>query len=292
MSWQFGLVLSYIAVVAQALWQRAYSQKSELPESFPPAISYMLAVTPLGIVVGLTMNHHVLWTPWLGVLLALEGVLIGAFNWLSFMAIKRLPIAQFQLIFQSYAVVTIVLGWVLLHETLNVPQIIGGVLLLAAAVIATQTPVAQPGDKPRASRKPAIILAVLSAFGLGAGLVVEKAALHYMDIGAYFIFGFGTQTIALMLLALRDVKKGVFSKIRPRDVRRSFIMGVISVVVGFLYIFVIKRSNNVSLITALEAFGLPLIVLASYIILKERENTKRLFAAAALGCIGIIVTAL
>lgn len=292
MNWQIALVLWYATSVGQSLWQRVYSQKSELPETFPPALSYLLAVTPLGVIVGLSIGHHVHWSAWVLTLLAIEGAFIGLFNWLMFVAIKRLPVATFQLIFQSYAVVTIVLGWVLLHETLSAPQVVGAVLLLAAAVVATQTPVTKGSAQPKSHRTKAIILATLAAVALGIGLVTEKAALKYMDIGAYFIFGFATQTLALTLLAVKDFRPSVIKQIRAHDLKRSFIMGTLSALVGFFYIYAIRHSNNISLITALGAFSLPLVVLASYVILKERENTKRLAIASALGCIGIIITAL
>jgi len=292
MNWQVALVLWYLACVGQALWQRTYAQKSELPETSPPALSYVLAVAPLGIVVGLSSSHHVDWSGWLLFLLVVEGIFIGAFNWLMFVAIRRLPVATFQLVFQTYAVVTIALGWILLRETLTTPQLAGGVLLLIAAAVATQAPVAAVNGAPKNHHTRAIILTLLAAVTLGIGLVTEKAALQYMDIGAYFIFGFATQTLALIALAGKDMRRKALGRIRQHDLKRSFIMGAFSALVGFFYIYAIQHSNNISLITVLGAFSLPLIVLASYIFLRERENTRRMTIAATLGCLGIIVTAL
>src|SRR6187402_1931086 len=119
MSWQVALALFYLTVIAQALLQRSYSQRSKLPESFPPAISYLIGVTPLGIIVGLFLSHHVIWSWWLILLLAIEGIFIGLYNWLSFRAVKRLPLARFQTIYQSYEIVVILLGWMLLNERLS-----------------------------------------------------------------------------------------------------------------------------------------------------------------------------
>src|ERR1044072_3397155 len=101
MAWQISLVILYFCMVAQALWQRSYSQKSSLPESYPPALSYILGVTPLGILVGLFIPHSIHWNALTITLVALEGLFIGLFNVFAFMAIKRMPMAQFQTIFQS-----------------------------------------------------------------------------------------------------------------------------------------------------------------------------------------------
>jgi len=292
MSWQIALALFFVTNTAQSLWQRSYSQRSELPESYPPAISYLFVLLPLSVVVGLAIGPTISWSPWLAFLLIIEGVFIALFNWLMFRAIKRLPVAEYQLITQSYAFITIALGWILLSETLTVPQIIGAVFLLAAAFIATQAPVKHDEHKPKAQRKLGVILAVCGALALGIGLVTEKAALHYMNVSAYFIFGFGTQAIALGVIALKDTTRKVLRSIRPHDLRRSFIMGAISAINGFLYIYAIQHSDNISLITSLAAFCLPLAVVAAFIILKERENIARMLLAAGLGTVGIIVTTL
>jgi len=292
MSWQIALALFFITNTAQSLWQRAYSQKSELPESYPPALSYVLALLPLSIVVGLFIGPTISWSPWLIFLLIVEGVFIAIFNWMMFRAIRRLPVAIFQLISQSYAIVTITLGWILLSETLTVPQIIGAVFLLAAAIIATQAPVPHDENKPKAYHKLGIMLAVCAALALGIGLVTEKAALHYTNVGAYFIFGFGTQAIALAVIALKDTTKKVLKSIRPHDLRRSLIMGAISAFNGFFYVYALQHSDNISLITALCAFCLPLAVVAAFVILKERENIARMLIAAGLGTLGLIITTL
>lgn len=292
MSWQFALLLFFATVVAQALLQRSYSQASKLPESFPPAISYLIGVAPLGIVAGLILKPHVHWSVWLGCLLVIEGIFIGLYNWLSFRAIKRMPLARFQTIYQSYEVVVILLGWVLLSEKLNVYQIVGALLLLCAALIAVRAPLNnQQALHQKVSRK-AVILALLSALAIGIGLIAEKASLHYMNIGAYFIFGYATQVIAVLVLAAPDISRSSIKLIKRNDMKLSLAMGSLSAFIGFFYIFAINKSNNISLITALSAFTLPLVVLSSYIFLKEKENLKILWLATGLGCLGLMITAL
>jgi drug/metabolite transporter (DMT)-like permease len=291
MSWQVALVLFYITGVGQALFQRSYSQQSKLPLSLPPALSYLVGVTPLGIIVGLLAAHHIHWSLWLGCLLIIEGVFIGLYNWLSFKAIKQLPVTRFETIYQSYEIITIVLGWILLGERLTTFEIYGAVLLIAAALLAVQAPKSH-SVQSLSRHKRAVILALLSAVAMGIGLIAEKAALGHMDRGAYFIFGYGTQTIALVILASRDIRRRSLRHIGAYEWKRSAIMGSLSAVVGFFYIIGITKSNNISLITSLTAFILPLIAIASYLFLHEKEDLKLLWSGTALGCLGLIITAL
>lgn len=292
MNWQTGLVLFYVAFVAQSLLQRSYSQKSRLPESFPPAFSYLLGVTPLGIIVGLVLKHHVHWSGWLILLLAIEGTFIGLYNLLSFQAIRRLPVARFQTLYQSYEIVVILLGWALLSEKLNSHQMAGGILLIIAAVLAIRSPQKNRQELSRSIDGYAVILTVAAAIVMGIGLVAEKAALKYMDLGAYFIFGYFTQTLSLLLLASKDVSKKTLHSIKTYDLKRQLAMGCLSACIGFFYIVAIVKSDNISLITALSAFSLPLVVLAANVFLGERDDLRTLWSAAALGCIGLLVSAL
>ena len=292
MNWQIALLLFFITAVAQALLQRSYSQSSKLPESFPPAISYLLGVTPIGIIVGLSISHSIHWSVWLVCLLIIEGIFIGLYNWLSFKSIRQLPIARYQTIYQSYEIIVILLGWVLLGEKLNAYQLFGGALLMCSALIAVRAPIKNQSSFRKHVDRKAVVLAILAAITMGIGLIAEKASLHYMDIGAYFIFGYLTQTIALLVLAAKDVTKSNLKAIKPYDVKRMLAMGTLSAFIGFFYIIAITKSNNISLITALSAFTLPLVVLASYLILRERENAKLLWLATILGFIGLLITAL
>jgi len=292
MAWQIALCLFFLTAVGQSLLQRAYSQTSRLPESFPPAISYLIGVTPLGIIVGLSMSHHVHWSWWLGFLLLLEGLFIGLYNWLSFMAVKRLPLARYQTIYQVYELVVIALGWGLLAEGLNVWQVLGGLLILAAAFLAIRAPIKAQQQLHKHASAPAVVLTLLAALTMGIGLVAEKAALRHMDMGAYFIFGYGTQTLSILALAAKDISRPALKAFRLYDFKRSLGMGILSATTGFFYIAAIVNSDNISLITALGAFTLPLTVLAAYLFLRERDELKLVLGGVAVGFLGLIISAI
>ncbi len=292
MLWSVSLFFFFIVVVMQALWQRNYSRVSLLPETFPPTLSYLIALMPLSLIVGLIMPHHVTWSTWLIFLIVVEGGFIGVFNWLMFVALRLLPVAKFEMIFQLYTIVVVVLGWVLLGEKLTTPQIIGGIVLFIAAYIAISAPRQNKSQLRKHANKKGVLITLLAALTLGIGLVTEKAALNHMDTGAYFIFGFLSQTIALVILASKDVTKETISRIKIEDIKQSTVMGILSALVGFTYIISIQLSNNISLVTMLSSFTLPLMVLAGYVFLHERENMTRLWIASGLGCAGLILAAL
>jgi uncharacterized membrane protein len=290
MPWQLAISFSIVANIVTSLVQRRYSLKSSAPSSFPPAISYLLGVAPLGIIVGLLLPHHVHWS-WLIVgLLVLNSSIVAVSNWISFAAVKRLSVVQFQTINQFYGVVVIVLGWLLLKEGLNFFQILGAGLLFIAAMLAIRAP-NNSTRVTRATHVKSVFLTFAAALTLAVALVIEKAALGHMDVGAYLIFGYSAQTLAMLVLTLKDVNRQTLRDFGKKEIKWSAGMGWANAVAGVFYVIAIVNSNNISLITAIAAITLPLLVFAAYAILKERENQKLLWVGLGLGFIGLLVSA-
>ena len=133
---------------------------------------------------------------------------------------------------------------------------------------------------------------MFAAFLLSIGLIAEKAALGHMDIGAYFIFGFGMQAIVAGLIAFKDTGNGLVREITHSDLRNTITFGVANALAAFMYIYTLHTANNISLVVSLNSFVLPLTALGSFFILHEREDKLKLWTAIALGVAGIIITAL
>lgn len=290
MNWHMSLLLFYVFSVVKSLGQRRYLRKTGLPSSVVAAMNYMLGLWPLAVVVGLLLPHHVQWSWWLVFLLIFEGAAIGMYNKLAFRALKRLPISQFQTLNQSFNIFVIIGGWLLLGETLNVSQLVGVGFIIGAAVLSAYAAKTRKNitSVPAGTTE----LVIVSAAILSIGLIAEKAALGHMDVGAYFIFGISAQAISVTLIALKDMNKKIWATVTHSDIRNNVVVGMVSGITGFLYLYTVNAANNISLIISLSSFALPLTALASYWLLHEREDQKRLWASIALGVVGICITAL
>lgn len=113
-----------------------------------------------------------------------------------------------------------------------------------------------------------------------------------MDLGGYFIVGFMTQGIGAAAIALPQLVRYPLRTIPGTVVRRSALFGILSCGVGFSYLYALLDAGNISLITALKAFGLPLVAIAAHCFLGERDNNKLLWAAILIGVCGVIITAM
>lgn len=289
MSWQFSICLFFIFSVWNTLWSRAYAQKSKLPGKVPPALIYTLGLLPFGVIYALIgRNIHITWSVSTIIYLLLEGIFIGLFNWLAFIAFKRTKVAQFETIFQLYVLTAAVLGWIILHESLNGRQLLGSGLLIIGALIAANAKKDANATK-RAHAAIGIVLTVLAALSLGVGLVAEKAALGRMTLSAYFIFGFGMQALAAIIIGLRAGLATKLSAYTRYEILSCLGIGLLSAVGGYFYIYSLVKTNNIALVTAVTTFQLPLVVIGGYFILKEKDNIARMTLACGVALVGLIL---
>ncbi|HUB93982.1 MAG TPA: EamA family transporter [Verrucomicrobiae bacterium] len=293
MNWQLAISISIVANVTTTLIQRRYSLRSEAPETFPSATSYLLGVMPVGITTGLfILPHHVNWSWWLDLLLLICASSMAVSGWIGFRAVKLLPIAAYQTIGRFTSIVAITIGWVVLREGLSLAQLIGAIVLLAAALLAIWAPAKNIAATERTVHFRAVFLTLIAATTLGIGLTAEKGILGHMQPGAVLIFGWGSQTIAMLLLALKDVNRENIRKFRPYEIKWSTLMGFVNGITGAFYVYSLSKSNNISLITALTAITLPLIALSGHFLLGERENQKLMWVSVGISFVGLLVSAL
>jgi drug/metabolite transporter (DMT)-like permease len=293
MPWQLAISFSIIANVVTTLIQRRYSQRSDAPETFPSAISYLLGVMPVGLTVGFfLLPHHVAWSWWLGLLLVTCASAMALSGWIGFRAVKLLPVIPYQTISRFTSIVTIAIGWVVLSEGLNAAQLLGAIILLVAAILAIWAPARNVKALERKVHLRAVALTLFASTMLAIGLVTEKGILGHMQPGGVLIFGWGSQTIGMLLLATKDASRENLRKFRGYEIKWSALMGLANGITGAFYVFALNKSNNISLITSLTAVTLPLTVLGTHFLLKERENHKLMWVSFGISFIGILVTSI
>lgn len=293
MTWQLAISIGIIASIFLNLVQRRYALNTTAPATFPSAVSYVLGVTPVGLIAGFFIfPNDITWSWWLGFLLVLGASSMAVAIWTGFQAAKRLAVAPRQTIGCLSIVTAIILGWTILGESLTATQLSGALLLLAAAVLAIWAPTRHMGADAKKVHLGSVLIAVVAAVTFGIGLVAEKAIAGHMEIGGIFLVGWTTQTIAMILLAAKDMNRKAIKNFRSYDFRWSILMGVLSGFTGVFYVFAIVRSDNISLVTAITAISFPLTILAAYVILHEREHRLIMWLSIVLGFFGIIITSL
>jgi len=293
MPWQLAISISIVANAATILVQRHYAKRSTVPATIPSAASYLFGVLPIGWVAGLVvLPHSISWSWWLLLLLCIEGAAMAVSGWTGFQAANRLGVAPRQTIGCLTGVTTILLGWTILAEGLTLPQLLGGAILLTAAMLAIWAPATATDESQKHLHATSIILAAVSAITLGIALVTEKGILGHMEIGGIFLVGWTAQTLAMLILAAKDATQKNLRSFWGYESKWSTLMGLINGFTGVFYVYAIFHSDNVSLIASVSALTLPLTVLGAYLFLHEREHSKVLWLSLIISFIGLLVIAI
>ncbi len=292
--WILALAINLTLFTAATLLKRQYAQSHTVPASVSMAVSYTIGFMPIGLAAGLLLAHNVSWS-WLTWWLLLGATLfLALFIWLSFLAMRYIPAALNQTLSQARIVIVIILGSLFLQESLTAAQFIGAALILAGGIVAIWAPAKahRAGLGRHKHLMKGIILSVVSALFLGIGAILEKAVLRHMDIGAFFIYGFGLQTFWLIVFALKDTNGKIPAGLSKTIVRQSTIIGVLTAVFGISYFVALQGADNISLVQSLTALTLPMTAVAAHYFLKERDDAKLLWTAIIMSATGVVITAL
>lgn len=283
-SWYYTLAIYFVASSSYSLLQRKYAQSSKIPLKLIPAIVFGLIVYPVAILLALFLGNIWVHWQWQTVsLLLLAGFAIGAFNVTPFRINKHIDTTQYLIVSNIYTPVVVLIGVFLLGEAFSGLQFVGMTLLILGAIL-----VAAKGFKKSTFSfdKYSVELALLAVL-LGIGLASEKAVLSYMSPSAYMIFGWGLQTIFTFYFAREDLHH--IPKIDREGVVELFQLGTARSghVIGFF--MSVALSEKVALMASVTSFRIPLVFVAGYFVLKERDHLVRKLVGVGIATVGLLL---
>lgn len=282
--WYWTLLLYFVSSTAYSLMQRNLALKNKIPLSLLPALFFAVIVYPIALLISpFVGDYHINWQPEVVALLLFSGVSIGIFNVLPFHINKHLDATQYIIINNFYTPLTVLLGVFALNEAFSGKQFIGMLLLVFGAIL-----VAIKGFRRETFKfdKWALYCAGASVL-LGTGLAAERASLNYMSASSYMVIGWGIQTITTLLMARKDWH--AIRKLSGSDWLDVIRVGFTRTghVVGFLMSVAI--SKNVALIASASSFRIPLVFIASFFILRERDHLPRKVIGVVIATLGLIL---
>lgn len=282
--WYFTILLYFAFSTANSLLQRRLAVTTTLPPRLVSALLFGAVMYPVAL--GVALIRGDIWINWQPITIALflaAGLMVGGFNSVALQLNKRVDATQYVILMNLYTPVTVLIGAFILNEAFSAKQFIGMLLLLIGAIL-----VAIKGFNRRAFRfdKFSLLLA-LASVALGIGLATEKAVLSYASASAYMIFGWGIQIALLAFLARKDWH------IIPSITRKQW-SGIITLglaraghMLGFF--LSVALSRNVALIASVSSFRVPLVFIAGFFILKERDHLLRKVCGVAIATLGLLL---
>lgn len=283
-SWSFAIILYFLFFTWYSLQQRRISQTSKLPMRLLPALVNCIILYPAAVAVALFSGNLTFHYSPLGILyLLIANILLGIYLAFVFKLNKYIDATQYIIITNINTPITVFIGVFLLQEAFHGKQFVGMILLIFGAIL-----VALKGIKGKTWQLDHhSIELILFSLLMGIALALEKAALSYMSVYFYMIFGWGLQFLVTGLLVGKDWK--LVTKIPKNEWSEIIKAGFSRCVWAISYILAVSSAKNIALISTVTTFRIPLIFIASYFILKERDHLGRKLAGVVIATVGLLL---
>lgn len=282
--WYIPISFYFLFATSYSLLQRKASQTTLIP---PRLMSFLILgffLYPIAVTIALLSgNLHVTFSPLLLVLLLTQALLIGLFNTAPFRLNKHIDATQYIIINNIYTPIVVAIGVFMLHETFTAKQFVGTLLLVIGAIMVAIKNVRSKAWKLDRYSWELILLSIF----FGIGLAAEKASLGQMSLYAYFIIGWGMQIAVTGWFARKELH--LIPKISTPEWMELTKLGLVRCGQVFGYIFSLSISNNIPLIASVTSFRIPLVFIASYFLLKERDHLPRKVAGVVIATIGLLL---
>lgn len=283
--WQILLVLYFIFGTSSYLLRRVLAQKFHDKNRLINASFFIIFLLPAALLLAPFFPHN-LAIGWANLALLVAGSIIWPlFNILAFKANKTVDVGVYTVINNLSPFFTILIALTLLNESLTTQQW-GGILLLILAGLLVALPQLKKNDKADAY---GILLCVLSTAVLGTAVAYEKFMLTRIDLGAYFIYGWGAQILWMAFLARKELKDLplLFKDTETRKL--TFGYGLTNVLKSTSFILALKSSGSAAIVGAATNFMSVTVIAAAYIFLAERKNIIVKLVSAVVGIAGLFL---
>ncbi|MBX9704983.1 MAG: EamA family transporter [Gammaproteobacteria bacterium] len=278
------LFFGYLMLTVASYLLRRYIAQKFNNRSRLVNVIFFLILYPVGVTIAIILRPD-LNIGWQNLLIIIAASAVyPIINLLIYRANKTLDAGHFALLGNMAPVVSIVLAVLILHETMTTEQVIGAVIVLISAIVATFKKL----NKTTLNFSTGVKVALVGIFLAGIGTVFEVWMLGRIDFGAYLVYGWGAQTLWMLVFGWKDLRN--ISKLKDRQFAMPVLSyALINALRSALFVAALFVSASASIISAALGVVPVLVVIAAYVFLKERGFIVRRMIAGALGLVGLTI---
>jgi drug/metabolite transporter (DMT)-like permease len=218
---------------------------------------------------------------------ALAGVCFAITNILSYVVFQYVDAAIASLLSTFNIIAAVILATIVLGEGLTPIQIVGGMVLIAGMEVILTI---NMGRYRHEKLVQAVLLSALAGIFFAFATTIEKHLLNEVPLSTYLVFGWGFQFLGVCAIALlfgRKLKSNFGLLRQAKFYRIALPASLIRMFGGLLFIYSLKLSNNLSIISVLSGLKIILAALLGAYFLKERSYMGRKLEAAGIAMAGI-----
>ena len=285
MHWLTLLFGSILLKAGGTIFRRQLLGRTNSADPYVSAIFFNLCAGAILLVVALVVGFKPfdISTLWVWILLNIGAAALA--DVLQFNAIKYIDAGNFAIIETTRIIWTIAGATILLNEGLTVNQLLAAGIILAATIL-----ILWPQRKEVNNTLLGFLLAGSFAAVYGAATIVDRVLFSAVDVISYLSIALLVQGTILLILYRKRLNKTaeLFNHANFIPFAGDVLFFVPSIV---LLLEAIKRTDNLSLLSALLPLTIIISVVLSAIFLKETKYLKYKISGALLATVGVAMLA-
>lgn len=280
MTWQLFTLISIVSLSFSVILQRLLLHKDKTDP-----IAYVIVFQ--GIVGALLMIPAVI----AGFSLAgiavvalpalISIVLFGVGHIVYAKTLQRVEASAFSVLLATQAVWTMLLGFLLLHESLTLVQLLGTVLIFASVGVLAR-------NVAKVFRERGTLLGLLTGLMFGVAVYAWSYVGRHVDPLSWAAISFVGTTLVVLVLRPRSVRK-MKPFLRTKVLWKMLALGA-TYALGSLTMLLAYKYGSFAIVSPLRQTSIILTVLLALLLLPaERNHIRRKLIAAVVCTIGVIL---
>jgi drug/metabolite transporter (DMT)-like permease len=286
MNWIVLLALSILLKSGGTIFRRRLLGRANSADPYVSAAFFNLSAGIMLMAIALVTGFQAFDIAylWVWILLNIGAAVIA--DILQFNALKRIDAGNFAIIESTRVVWTIAVATAFLGEGLAAIQVIGALIILSASTLVLWS---QRSKSSQAMT--GFVLAGSFAAVYGAATVVDRVLFQMVDVISYLGVALLVQGLVIGLIYRHRMRK--VSQLFNRQNAIPFAGDVLFFVPSIVLLLeAVKRTDNVSLLSALLPLSIILSVVLAAVFLRERNHMAHKAAGALLASIGVALLAI
>lgn len=280
MTWQLFTLISIVSLSFSVILQRLLLHKDKT-DPIAYVIVFQGSVGALLMIPAVIAGFSLAGIAVVALPALISIVLFGVGHIVYAKTLQRVEASAFSVLLATQAVWTMLLGFLLLHESLTLVQLLGTVLIFASVGVLAR-------NVAKVFRERGTLLGLLTGLMFGVAVYAWSYVGRHVDPLSWAAISFVGTTLVVLVLRPRSVRK-MKPFLRTKVLWKMLALGA-TYALGSLMMLLAYKYGTFAIVSPLRQTSIILTVLLALLLLPaERNHIRRKLIAAVVCTIGVIL---
>lgn len=280
MSWQLLTIISVISLSVSVILQRVLIHRDKT-DPFAYAVVFQGVVGVLLMIVALAVGFQLPGIEAVVTPAVISVIFYGVGHIIYAKTLQKVEASAFSVLFATQAIWIMILGIVLLDESLTIVQVIGSVLIFCGVILLAKNIRAIFKDK-------GTLLGLLTGLMFGIAITAWSYVGRYTDTLSWAAISFIATALVAYLVRPQSIQK-MKPLLKPKVIATLVLLGVFYGI-GSLTMLYAYKEGSFAVISPLRQTSIVVTVLLALALLpQERNRVQRKILAALICAVGVVL---